>query len=119
MKANTKDYNSQKEADETVQMYIIRIQKMLGEVLRELDNDLLPQVKFENQNERNTWKNLRNAIINFRTIEIDPMPDFILQIKPELKESLINLYGTATEKSLNKIINELLQQRIDKELTGI
>lgn len=115
MKVNIKGYNSQKEADEIVQIHLIRNQKMLGEVLRDLDQ-LLPQVEFGNQDERNVWKNLRNAIINFRTVEIDPMPDYILQLKPAVKESLINLYGTTTEVSLNRIVNDLLQQRIDEEL---
>lgn len=65
------------------------------------------RIKFE-EGEIGKWVALRDAILNFRTLEVNPNLAQNVMISVENMDKLHDVYGAYTESAVNRIINDLI-----------
>lgn len=66
------------------------------------------RIKFEEAEEFGKWTALRKAILNFRTLEVNPNLAQNVMISVENMDKLHDVYGACTESAVNRIINDLI-----------
>ena len=66
------------------------------------------RIKFEEAEEFGKWAALRDAILNFRTLEVNPNLAQNVMISVENMDKLHDVYGAYTESAVNRIINDLI-----------
>lgn len=59
---------------------------------------------------------LRQAILDFKTLEIEKGITSTLTIKESTMNQIRELYGANTDACLNRVINDILQIQVNKEL---
>ena len=65
------------------------------------------RITFED-GEIDKWIALRDAILNFRTLEVNPNLAQNVMISVENMDKLHDVYGAYTESAVNRIINDLI-----------
>lgn len=65
------------------------------------------RISFE-EGEIDKWIALREAILNFRTLEVNPNLAQNVMISVENMDKLHDVYGAYTESAVNRIINDLI-----------
>ena len=65
------------------------------------------RISFE-EGEIDKWIALREAILNFRTLEVNPNLAQNVMISVENMNKLHDVYGAYTESAVNRIINDLI-----------
>ena len=65
------------------------------------------RITFED-GEIDKWIALRDAILNFRTLEVNPNLAQNVMISVETMDKLYDVYGACTESAVSRIINDLI-----------
>ena len=81
--------------------------KQIAESLLSNMDLLAGRIKFE-EKEINKWIELRQAILDFRTLEVNPNLAQNVMITVENMDKLHDTYGAYTESEVNRIINDLI-----------
>lgn len=68
---------------------------------------MIRRIDFEPE-EIGKWEALRKALVDFRTIEVNPNIAQNVMISVENMDKLNEVYGAYTEPAINKIINDLI-----------
>lgn len=81
--------------------------KAQAEALLQLMDLTMKRIDFE-PDETDKWVALREAILNFRTLEVNPNIAQNVMISVENMDKLNEVYGAYTEAGINRIINDLI-----------
>ena len=81
--------------------------KTQAEALLQLMDLPMKRIDFE-PDETDKWVALREAILNFRTLEVNPNIAQNVMISVENMDKLNEVYGAYTEAGINRIINDLI-----------
>lgn len=68
---------------------------------------MIRRIDFEPE-EIGKWEALRKALVDFRTIEVNPNIAQNVMISVENMDKLHDVYGAYTESAVNRIINDLI-----------
>lgn len=81
--------------------------KTQAEALLYIMDLIVRRINFES-GEIDKWTQLRQALLDFRTLEVNPDIPHNVMISVENMDNLKRIYGTNTEASINRIINDLI-----------
>lgn len=87
--------------------------KTQAEALLHLMDLTIKRINFESD-EVDKWVALREAILNFRTLEVNPSIAQNVMISKENMDKLEDVYGAYTEAAINRIINDLIEEADEK-----
>lgn len=108
MLANLRVFGNMDMNDANIQlMENLKAVKTQAEALLQIMDLTAKRVSLEPQ-EKEKWFALREAILNFRTLEVNPDIAQNVMISVENMDRLYDVYGTSTEPAINKIINDLI-----------
>ena len=74
------------------------------------------RISFE-EGEIDKWIALRDAILNFRTLEVNPNLAQNVMISVDNMDKLHDVFGAYTESAVNRVINDLISEA-DKKIQG-
>ena len=74
------------------------------------------RISFE-EGEIDKWIALRDAILNFRTLEVNPNLAQNVMISVDNMDKLHDVFGAYTESAVNRVINDLICEA-DKKIQG-
>lgn len=83
--------------------------KAQAEALLQIMDLVTGRINFE-PNEVDKWLQLRQAILDFRTLEVNPNVPQNVMISVENMDKLNEVYGAYTEPAVNRIINDLIAE---------
>lgn len=83
--------------------------KAQAEALLQIMDLTAGRIKFE-PDEIDKWLQLRQAILDFRTLEVNPNLAQNVMISVENMDKLNEVYGAYTEPAVNRIINDLIAE---------
>lgn len=108
MIANLRVFGNMDMNDANIQlMENLKAVKTQAEALLQIMDLTAKRVSLEPQ-EKEKWFALREAILNFRTLEVNPDIAQNVMISVENMDRLYDVYGASTEPAINKIINDLI-----------
>lgn len=108
MLANLRVFGNMDMNDANIQlMENLKAVKTQAEELLKIMDLTAKRVSLEPQ-EKEKWFALREAILNFRTLEVNPDIAQNVMISVENMDRLYDVYGASTEPAINKIINDLI-----------
>lgn len=108
MLANLRVFGNMDMNDANIQlMENLKAVKTQAEALLQIMDLTAKRVSLEPQ-EKEKWFALREAILNFRTLEVNPDIAQNVMITVENMDRLYDVYGAGTEPAINKIINDLI-----------
>lgn len=108
MLANLRVFGNMDMNDANIQlMENLKAVKTQAEALLQIMDLTAKRVNLEPQ-EKEKWFALREAILNFRTLEVNPDIAQNVMITVENMDRLYDVYGAGTEPAINKIINDLI-----------
>ena len=108
MIANIRNFGNMDMNDANIQlMENLKAVKTQAEALLKIMDLTAKRVSLEPQ-EKEKWFALREAILNFRTLEVNPDIAQNVMISVENMDRLYDVYGASTEPAINKIINDLI-----------
>lgn len=85
----------------------LKVVKEQAETLLHNMDLITGRINFED-GEIGKWVALRDAILNFRTLEVNPNLAQNVMISVENMDKLHDVYGAYTESAVNRIINDLI-----------
>ena len=85
----------------------LKVVKEQAETLLHNMDLITGRINFED-GEIGKWIALRDAILNFRTLEVNPNLAQNVMISVENMDKLHDVYGAYTESAVNRIINDLI-----------
>lgn len=85
----------------------LKVVKEQAEALLHNMDLIAGRISFE-EGEIDKWIALREAILNFRTLEVNPNLAQNVMISVENMNKLHDVYGAYTESAVNRIINDLI-----------
>lgn len=83
--------------------------KTQAEALLHVMDLTMKRIEFE-PGEAEKWIALRDALLNFRTLEVSPNIAQNVMISEENMDKLNEVYGAYTEAGINRIINDLIEE---------
>lgn len=83
--------------------------KAQAEALLQIMDLVTGRINFE-PNEVDKWLQLRQAILDFRTLEVNPNLAQNVMISVDNMDKLHDVYGAYSEAAVNKIINDLITE---------
>ena len=87
----------------------IKVVKTQAEALLQIMDLTAGRIKFE-PDEIDKWLQLRQAILDFRTLEVNPNLAQNVMISVDNMDKLHDVYGAYSEAAVNKIINDLITE---------
>lgn len=87
----------------------LKVVKDQAETLLHSMDLIVGRINFE-EGEIDKWASLRKAIIDFRTLEVNPGLSQNIMISEENMERLHELYGVRTNLAINRVINDLIEE---------
>ena len=94
----------------------LKVVKEQAETLLHSIELITGRIRFE-EGEIDKWIQLRQAILNFRMLEVNPNLAQNVMISVENMDKLHDVYGAYTESAVNRIINDLICEA-DKKFQG-
>lgn len=108
MIANLRSFGNMDMNDANIQLQEnLKVLKEQAEALLHNMDLTAGRISFE-EGETDKWIALREAILNFRTLEVNPNLAQNVMISVENMDKLHEVYGAYTESAVNKIINDLI-----------
>lgn len=87
----------------------VKAVKAQAEALLQIMDLTAGRITFE-EGEIDKWVQLRQAILDFRTLEVNPNLAQNVMISVENMDKLNEVYGAYTESAVNRIINDLIAE---------
>lgn len=87
----------------------VKAVKTQAEALLQIMDLTAGRISFE-EGEIDKWVQLREAILDFRTLEVNPNLAQNVMISVENMDKLNEVYGAYTEPAVNRIINDLIAE---------
>lgn len=87
----------------------VKAVKTQAEALLQIMDLTAGRISFED-GEIDKWVQLREAILDFRTLEVNPNLAQNVMISVENMDKLNEVYGAYTEPAVNRIINDLIAE---------
>lgn len=108
MIANLRAFGNMDMNDANIQLQEnLEVVKEQAETLLHNMDLIIGRIRFE-EGEIDKWIQLRQAILNFRTLEVNPNLAQNVMISVENMDKLHDVYGAYTESAVNRIINDLI-----------
>ena len=108
MIANITRFGNMEQNDANLQLKEnLKAVKTQAEALLQIMDITAGRIKFED-GEMDKWIALRQAILDFRSLEVNPNLAQNVMISVENMDKLHDTYGAYTESAVNRIINDLI-----------
>lgn len=108
MIANLRAFGNMDMNDANIQLQEnLKVVKEQAETLLHNMDLIIGRIRFE-EGEIDKWIQLRQAILNFRTLEVNPNLAQNVMISVENMDKLHDVYGAYTESAVDRIINDLI-----------
>ena len=105
-------YMDEQDANSELKRNLTEI-KRAAELLLNLIDLSMNRIQFE-PGEIDKFITLRQAILDFRSVEVNPGTPQSIVIEPDNMESLQEVYGAVTDACRNRVINDMIRDTVIK-----